>query len=240
MKRTLSLEAQDAVAYLAKQGFMPASALPSRGGVHPLAVLGLGPDARFPEVKQAFVTRLRQFPPERHPEEFIMIFDAYNALKRHFISLAQRENADDDEPLVRTSKRTRFAPPLGSAEAAAQCAGFGCGSAGSGGYFAACASVGGASAAVIAVDTSGVAHVEASRAGSAAVVGNNGFTGLFPAAATSAAGLGIAGAVASAPLPCSVQHAGFGAPFGGVAQQQSQVLGGCGAAAGGENAMCIG
>eukprot|EP00928_Gymnodinium_smaydae_P048085 TRINITY_DN32123_c0_g1_i2.p1 TRINITY_DN32123_c0_g1~~TRINITY_DN32123_c0_g1_i2.p1 ORF type:complete len:244 (-),score=54.40 TRINITY_DN32123_c0_g1_i2:123-854(-) len=98
MKRTLSHEAAVTVSRMRDQGFSPAVALPSRGGLLPsLAVFGLAPERApgWAEVRQAFVARLRQYPPERHPEEFVHIVDAYDTLKRHFRSVAgcQQEDA---------------------------------------------------------------------------------------------------------------------------------------------------
>lgn len=101
MKRTLSLEAQAAVARLSALGFTPAGALPSNGGPHPLAVLGLGSDAGWKEVKHAFHLRLRQFPPERCPTEFVQIVDAYDAIKKHV------RNVEIQEEAVLTGKRRR-------------------------------------------------------------------------------------------------------------------------------------
>mmetsp|Transcript_49822 Transcript_49822/g.106052 ORF Transcript_49822/g.106052 Transcript_49822/m.106052 type:complete len:217 (-) Transcript_49822:52-702(-) len=84
MKRTISLEAAAAVSYLRNSGFTPAHSPPSRGGPCPWVALGVGPEARWPEVRQAFLSRLRQYPPERCPEEFVCVVDAYGVLKRHF------------------------------------------------------------------------------------------------------------------------------------------------------------
>merc|ERR1719436_2298720 len=100
MKRTISYEAQAAVLRLRELGFTPASLPPSCGGLHPLTVLGLGPEARWPEVRQAFVGRLRQFPPEQHPEEFTQIVDAYDALKRHFRSIDCMSIAQIEEEIA--------------------------------------------------------------------------------------------------------------------------------------------
>lgn len=95
MKRTISHEAEAAVHRLRDLGFTPASAgaLPSQGGLSPLAVLGLADASCWQQVRQAFVGRLRQFPPEQFPEEFVIIVDAYKMLKRRFQS-AQEEDAN--------------------------------------------------------------------------------------------------------------------------------------------------
>ena len=92
MKRTISHEAEAAVHRLRDLGFTPASAgaLPSQGGLSPLVVLGLADASCWQQVRQAFVGRLRQFPPEQFPEEFVIIVDAYKLLKRQFQS-AQEE-----------------------------------------------------------------------------------------------------------------------------------------------------
>ena len=92
MKRTISHEAEAAVHRLRDLGFTPASAgaLPSQGGLSPLVVLGLADASCWQQVRQAFVGRLRQFPPEQFPDEFVIIVDAYKLLKRQFQS-AQEE-----------------------------------------------------------------------------------------------------------------------------------------------------
>lgn len=84
MKRTISLEASAAAAQLRNRGF--AAQVACAGAVssvaHSLALFGLGLDAQWPQVRQAYLARLRQFPPERCPEEFIHTVDAYDTLKR--------------------------------------------------------------------------------------------------------------------------------------------------------------
>ncbi|CAK9059021.1 unnamed protein product [Durusdinium trenchii] len=95
MKRTISHEAEAAVHRLRDLGFTPASAgaLPSQGGLSPLAVLGLTDANCWQQVRQAFVARLRQFPPEQFPEEFVIIVDAYKMLKRRFQNVQEEDGS---------------------------------------------------------------------------------------------------------------------------------------------------
>eukprot|EP00929_Paragymnodinium_shiwhaense_P026220 TRINITY_DN15629_c0_g1_i1.p1 TRINITY_DN15629_c0_g1~~TRINITY_DN15629_c0_g1_i1.p1 ORF type:complete len:240 (-),score=11.22 TRINITY_DN15629_c0_g1_i1:4-723(-) len=163
MKRTISLEAQAAVAHLRDNcGFRPSVALPSCGGIPPLAVLGIGPGIpSWSEVRQAFVVRIRQFPPDRNPEEFVHIVDAYDALKRYFRSLA----CEEEEQLTRSATKRR------RVDAEASLNGHNLASVG-----ALCAA---APKAVIAIDTIGVAHMDGRESSptassiSIAALGNN-------------------------------------------------------------------
>jgi len=168
MKRTISHEAEAAVSWLQERGFTPASVLPSRGGLHPLTVLGLGPDARWPGVRQAFVGRLRQYPPERHPEEFVQIVDAYDTLKRYFRNLAQLED-QVSTPSAPSAKRLRMSDP-GVAQANIHEA-----------AVAGAAPVGGGC--VIALDCSGVAYV--GGCGAQTVASGSGAAGSTTGGATS-------------------------------------------------------
>lgn len=84
MKRTISLEAGAAANYLRNSGITPAHQLQHHAVAAPWDVLGVGPEAEWPQVRQAFISRLRQFPPERCPQEFVLVVDAYDVLKRHF------------------------------------------------------------------------------------------------------------------------------------------------------------
>ncbi|CAE8609455.1 unnamed protein product [Polarella glacialis] len=82
----------------------PAGNLPSRGGLSPLKVLGLTPETRcWSEVRQAFISRLRQFPLEQHPEEFVLIVDAYHTLKRVFAE-ASGSDAESSGPAPKRRK----------------------------------------------------------------------------------------------------------------------------------------
>lgn len=103
MKRTISLEAAAAVAHLRNLGFNPVCQPPNVGGASPFVTLGIATDARWPEVRQAFLTRLRQFHPERNPEEFVLVVDAYDSLKRHFreVELAEQARAVENPHVKR-------------------------------------------------------------------------------------------------------------------------------------------
>eukprot|EP00931_Biecheleriopsis_adriatica_P048778 TRINITY_DN28189_c0_g1_i1.p1 TRINITY_DN28189_c0_g1~~TRINITY_DN28189_c0_g1_i1.p1 ORF type:complete len:167 (+),score=31.51 TRINITY_DN28189_c0_g1_i1:56-556(+) len=107
MKRTLSHEAEAAVQRLRECGFSPANvaSLPSHGGMSPLTVLGLGADVHcWQQVRQAYVARIREYPPEQRPEEFVTIVDAYTMLKKHFQNAQEVQAADTNE---HTGKRRR-------------------------------------------------------------------------------------------------------------------------------------
>ena len=47
----------------------------------PREVLGVGPDAGEEELRAAYVRKVKEFPPERSPEEFEKIRDAFETLK---------------------------------------------------------------------------------------------------------------------------------------------------------------
>lgn len=112
MKRTLSTDAQAAAVQLRQIGFRPANVLPSNGGANPLALMGLGSDATWQEVRQRFVALLRMYPPERCPEEFVQVLDAYEILKRGF-----RERATAEESCGPSVKRRRYEAGGGGATA---------------------------------------------------------------------------------------------------------------------------
>lgn len=84
MKRTISHEASAAAARLRELGILPSGVFGAGGAPDPLTVLGLGPQARWPEVRQAYVSRLRMYHPEQQPQEFMRVVDAYDTLKRFF------------------------------------------------------------------------------------------------------------------------------------------------------------
>ncbi|MFP5207855.1 MAG: J domain-containing protein [Acidobacteriota bacterium] len=48
---------------------------------NPYAVLGVGAEADNDEIRAAYLTRLKQFPPDRSPAEFEQIRDAYELLR---------------------------------------------------------------------------------------------------------------------------------------------------------------
>lgn len=47
----------------------------------PYAVLGLAPGATEAEVRRRYLERVREFSPERHPERFVELREAYDLLK---------------------------------------------------------------------------------------------------------------------------------------------------------------
>jgi curved DNA-binding protein CbpA len=52
------------------------------GNENPLAILGVDPRLSDEELRQRYVTLVRQYPPERNREEFRRIRSAYEALRR--------------------------------------------------------------------------------------------------------------------------------------------------------------
>src|SRR5215471_17618544 len=50
-------------------------------GLNPYAVLGVGPNADDERIRAAYLTKLKQFPPDRSPAEFEQIRDAYELLR---------------------------------------------------------------------------------------------------------------------------------------------------------------
>lgn len=113
MKRTISHEASVAAARLRELGFAPCgpSIASSGGALDPLAVLGLGPAATWPEVRHAYVGRLRMYHPEHQPQEFMRVVDAYDTLKRFLRANAANasagEGAGDDCSALPAQKRRR-------------------------------------------------------------------------------------------------------------------------------------
>eukprot|EP00403_Amphidinium_massartii_P016292 CAMPEP_0178414240 /NCGR_PEP_ID=MMETSP0689_2-20121128/22936_1 /TAXON_ID=160604 /ORGANISM="Amphidinium massartii, Strain CS-259" /LENGTH=222 /DNA_ID=CAMNT_0020035527 /DNA_START=16 /DNA_END=681 /DNA_ORIENTATION=+ len=95
MKRTISHEAQIAAARLRELGFTPTVTLPSSGGADPFTTLGLerGCVTEWTEVRQAFIARIRQYPPDQRPEEFVHILDAYEILKRSWRAPASSDGS---------------------------------------------------------------------------------------------------------------------------------------------------
>lgn len=108
MKRTISHEATVTAARLrelaARQGFVLGG-----GALDPLTVLGLGADARWPDVRQAYIARLRVYHPEQHPQEFMKVVDAYDALKRFLVSMpgAAASSASEESCSGGPGKRRR-------------------------------------------------------------------------------------------------------------------------------------
>ena len=76
----------------------------------PWDVLGLAPGASDQEVRAAYLDHIRQFPPDRCPQEFELIRDAYDLLRdprRRAEALLLA--AEPDEPLV--ALLDSFEPP---------------------------------------------------------------------------------------------------------------------------------
>lgn len=67
----------------------------------PFVVLGVGPQAGNDEIRAAYLTLVKQYPPDRAPEQFERIRDAYEALRdprrraRHMLF-----SGDPDAPLA--------------------------------------------------------------------------------------------------------------------------------------------
>src|ERR1700683_1959658 len=47
----------------------------------PFAVLGVGPQADNEEIRAAYLALVKQYPPDRSPEQFERVRDAYEALR---------------------------------------------------------------------------------------------------------------------------------------------------------------
>ena len=67
----------------------------------PKNVLGVTEDAEEEEIRTAYLEKIKQYPPDRSPEEFERIRDAYELLKdpRSRI-LVQLRSVDPEAPLV--------------------------------------------------------------------------------------------------------------------------------------------
>lgn len=66
----------------------------------PWKVLGVRPDASDEEVRAAWLARVKEHPPERSPEEFERIRDAYDTLRDPRRRAARVLAADPVAPLV--------------------------------------------------------------------------------------------------------------------------------------------
>lgn len=49
--------------------------------MHPSDILGVAPDAGEEEIRAAYVRKVKEHPPDRSPEEFEKIRDAYDTLR---------------------------------------------------------------------------------------------------------------------------------------------------------------
>lgn len=97
MKRTISTEASAAAGRLRQLGIGSPGFVFGGGALDPLTVLGLGPQARWPEVRQAYIARLRVYHPEMQPQEFMRVVEAYDTLKRFFRASGLGASADAAE-----------------------------------------------------------------------------------------------------------------------------------------------
>lgn len=77
----------------------------------PLSVLGLGPQARWPEVRQSYIARLHLYHPQHQPQDFMRVVDAYDTLKRFFRAsnphAAEAGESDGENCSSGPSKRRR-------------------------------------------------------------------------------------------------------------------------------------
>lgn len=67
----------------------------------PQSILGVSDDANAEEIRAAYLNKIKKYPPERCPEEFERIRDAYEILRdpRGRI-LGMLQSADPEAPLV--------------------------------------------------------------------------------------------------------------------------------------------
>jgi preprotein translocase subunit Sec63 len=68
----------------------------------PHPILGVSDDATAEEIRTAYLAKIREYPPERCPEEFERIRDAYNVLSDpRQRTLTMLHSADPEMPLVK-------------------------------------------------------------------------------------------------------------------------------------------
>jgi DnaJ-class molecular chaperone len=82
----------------------------------PHHILGVSDDAAEKEIRAAYLKKVKEYPPERAPEEFERIRDAYKILiDPHRRTLMMLQGADPEEPLVKLlddqPKDRRFVGP---------------------------------------------------------------------------------------------------------------------------------
>lgn len=223
MKRSISLEASEAAARLRQTDFATQAACAGFFGnaASSLALFGLGFDSSWPQVRQAYLIRLRQFPPDRNPAEFIQTVDAYETLKRLARSAADAEAAAAASDAFGSSggKRRRvgdvtLAASTASAASAGGCLGLATGT-----------------APVLALDMAGVCHMGACQVPPAAMQATGGI--LPPAAAQSsvdvavhASGCGSAASSGSSGAPGAGGFAGRHPSHAGVLDGRSSPSGG--------------
>jgi curved DNA-binding protein CbpA len=65
----------------------------------PLQILGLTPNAGEEEIRAAYVSKVKEFPPERSPAEFERVRDAYELLRDPRLRARQILSADPAQSL---------------------------------------------------------------------------------------------------------------------------------------------
>jgi len=78
--------------------------------INPYEVLGVGPEASADEIRQRYLTLVRQFPPEREPQRFAQVRAAYDQLRDPIVSLERRLfnlTATDTFDTVQATERQR-------------------------------------------------------------------------------------------------------------------------------------
>ena len=55
--------------------------MPSRFPEDPRSILEVGPEASGEEIRAAYLRKIKQYPPDRHPAEFEKVRDAYEVLR---------------------------------------------------------------------------------------------------------------------------------------------------------------
>jgi len=73
----------------------------SQPGLDPWEVLGVPADASEETLRQAYLKKLRQYPPDRAPEEFERVRDAYDMARKPGMRLGAMLSTENPEaPLV--------------------------------------------------------------------------------------------------------------------------------------------
>jgi curved DNA-binding protein CbpA len=67
----------------------------NRPDMNPWEVLGVSPDVSAETLRQAYLKKLRQYPPDRSPEEFERIRDAYSMARNPGLRMQAMLTAED-------------------------------------------------------------------------------------------------------------------------------------------------
>jgi DnaJ-class molecular chaperone len=78
--------------------------------VNPFEILGIRADAREDEIRAAYLARVRDFPPDRSPEQFEKVRDAYEQL--HDVRARIRHRLFDVDPAAPLSSVFAEVGPL--------------------------------------------------------------------------------------------------------------------------------